>query len=303
MILTPVIIVFVVSGSILLLTVLLIVFYSKCVKDSINKLSQQQNEIAEVKIIIEDQNTSVRQQKRIGIDENNLNEEFNKLRHELITTVFYESRFAARGNDLNEKYEHQLYIIDQHEKLTVAEKVETKRRITFDKDFRNLLFLKGPKYKCALCGRSGYTNYTCEHCSRDVLKSEFVNWSSGNEVIDEAIRKSQMILPLPGWIQEWIPFSELENMKYKTRGGCATIYTAIWTKGYMKEFDNEKRTFGRSGPYKVIMKRLEGSSIADTKYFKELTLHLTLRGHGCQVVHCCGVTRDPESDDFIERSL
>ncbi|PKC73061.1 hypothetical protein RhiirA1_411052, partial [Rhizophagus irregularis] len=87
-----------VSGSILLLTVLLIVFYSKCVKDSINKLSQQQNEIAEVKIIIEDQNTSVRQQKRIGIDENNLNEEFNKLRHELITTVFYESRFAARGN-------------------------------------------------------------------------------------------------------------------------------------------------------------------------------------------------------------
>ncbi|UZO14976.1 uncharacterized protein OCT59_006415 [Rhizophagus irregularis] len=299
MILTSVIIVFVVSGSILLLTVLLIVFYSKCVKDSINKLSKQQNEIAEVKIIIEDQNTSVRQQKRIGIDENNLNEEFNKLRHELITTVFYESRFAARGNDLNEKYEHQLYIIDQHEKLTVAEKVETKRRITFDKDFRNLLFLKGPKYKCALCGRSGYTNYTCEHCSRDVLKSEFVNWSSGNEVIDEAIRKSQMILPLPGWIQEWIPFSELENMKYKTRGGCATIYTAIWTKGYMKEFDNEKRTFGRSGPYKVIMKRLEGSSIADTKYFKELTLHLTLRGHGCQVVHCCGVTRDPESDDFM----
>lgn len=74
MILTSVIIVFVVSGSILLLTVLLIVFYSKCVKDSINKLSQQQNEIAEVKIIIEDQNTSVRQQKRIGIDENNLNE-------------------------------------------------------------------------------------------------------------------------------------------------------------------------------------------------------------------------------------
>ncbi|CAB5382216.1 unnamed protein product [Rhizophagus irregularis] len=195
-----------VSGSILLLTVLLIVFYSKCVKDSINKLSKQQNEIAEVKIIIEDQNTSVRQQKRIGIDENNLNEEFNKLRHELITTVFYESRFAARGNDLNEKYEHQLYIIDQHEKLTVAEKVETKRRITFDKDFRNLLFLKGPKYKCVLCGR---------------------------------------------------------------------------------------------GPYKVIMKRLEGSSIADTKYFKELTLHLTLRGHGCQVVHCCGVTRDPESDDFM----
>lgn len=74
MILTSVIIVFVVSGSILLLTVLLIVFYSKCVKDSINKLSKQQNEIAEVKIIIEDQNTSVRQQKRIGIDENNLNE-------------------------------------------------------------------------------------------------------------------------------------------------------------------------------------------------------------------------------------
>ncbi|CAG8481846.1 15305_t:CDS:2, partial [Rhizophagus irregularis] len=276
-----------------------VILKKECVKDSINKLSKQQNEIAEVKIIIEDQNTSVRQQKRIGIDENNLNEEFNKLRHELITTVFYESRFAARGNDLNEKYEHQLYIIDQHEKLTVAEKVETKRRITFDKDFRNLLFLKGPKYKCALCGRSGYTNYTCEHCSRDVLKSEFVNWSSGNEVIDEAIRKSQMILPLPGWIQEWIPFSELENMKYKTRGGCATIYTAIWTKGYMKEFDNEKRTFGRSGPYKVIMKRLEGSSIADTKYFKELTLHLTLRGHGCQVVHCCGVTRDPESDDFM----
>lgn len=74
MILTSVIIVFVVSGSILLLSVLLIVFYSKCVKDLINKLSQQQNEIAEDKITVEDQNIFVRQQSRVGIDENNLNE-------------------------------------------------------------------------------------------------------------------------------------------------------------------------------------------------------------------------------------
>lgn len=150
--------------------------------------------------------------------------------------------------------------------LTVAEKVETKRRITVDKDFQNLLFLKGPKYRCVLCERSGYTITACEHCLRDVLKSGFANWSSGNEIIDNAIRQSQMTLPLPGWIQEWIPFSEIENMEYMTEGGCSTIYTAIWEKGYLKTFENSKRTFERSGPYKVIVKRLEGSNKADTNF-------------------------------------
>ncbi|PKK61435.1 hypothetical protein RhiirC2_791808 [Rhizophagus irregularis] len=54
----------------------------------------------------------------------------------------------------------------------------------------------------------------CEYYIRNYLKENFLNWTSGNDYIDNLIQKYQLELLIPNMIVEWIPFSNLENIKY-----------------------------------------------------------------------------------------
>jgi hypothetical protein len=61
------------------------------------------------------------------------------------------------------------------------------------------------------------------------------NWTSGNNDIDDLIKNCQMESVGPNRIVEWIPYSNLQNIKFITRGGCSEIYTADWIDGQYYE--------------------------------------------------------------------
>ncbi|RIA82115.1 hypothetical protein C1645_863561, partial [Glomus cerebriforme] len=51
----------------------------------------------------------------------------------------------------------------------------------------------------------------------------------------------------PDKIAEWIPYNDLQNIQYYTKGGFSEIYKAVWKNGYYYEWDSEKKndwTFG-----------------------------------------------------------
>ncbi len=75
---------------------------------------------------------------------------------------------------------------------------------------------------------------------------------------------------VPSRIIEWIPYNNLQNIKYLTRGGCSEIYTADWIDGYYCEWDSNKQQSTRYGTHQVILKRLENVESASRSWFEEV---------------------------------
>ena len=102
---------------------------------------------------------------------------------------------------------------------------------------------------------------------------KFSNWTSGNNDIDNLIQKCQMETFSLYNIVERIPYSNLQNIKYLTKGGCSEIYTANWVNGRYSDWDSKKqqliREFPNSSQY-VVLKRLENVESANRSWFDEV---------------------------------
>ena len=196
--------------------------------------------------------------------------ENSEMRWDLINQVINESQLVIPGKDENEQYEGRLKYVQNHQQLTQAEKEEAKEGITIRKDYANLLQLKGPTYLCERCNQQSLTISNCEHCVRNILKAQFNNWTSGNESIDKTIQECQLKCPFHDRIIEWIPYEDLVDVAYKTKGVSSSIYTATLSKGFIKGFDNETQQFIRSKPWSVILKKITKSDQPNEKFLKEV---------------------------------
>src|SRR6266487_4659775 len=190
--------------------------------------------------------------------------------YDLISQVIDESQLITPGKDINEQYEGQLEYIQNHKQLTQDEKEEAKEVITIMKDYANLLQLKGPTYQCEQCHQQSFTISDCEHCVRNILKAQFNNWTSGNLSIDKAIQECQLKCPFRDRIIQWIPYGDLVDVTYKTKGGSSSIYTATWSKGFINGLDKQTKQFIRSEPWPVILKKITKSDKQSEKFLKEV---------------------------------
>ena len=84
------------------------------------------------------------------------------------------------------------------------------------------------------------------------------------------IHQCQILSSLPKNILEWIPFEEFENIEKLTEGGFSTIYTATWTRGYLCDYDENKREFSYFGAQHVVLKSLNNSSNLGEAFFNEV---------------------------------
>src|SRR5581483_4568264 len=85
------------------------------------------------------------------------------------------------------------------------------------------------------------------------LKANFSNWTSGNDDIDNLIRECQMeTFHTP--VVEWIPYKNLQNIEYLTKGEFSGIYTADWIDGYFDKWDSKEQRLKRIGTHKVVLK-------------------------------------------------
>ncbi|CAB4493963.1 unnamed protein product [Rhizophagus irregularis] len=80
----------------------------------------------------------------------------------------------------------------------------------------------------------------------------------------------------PANIVEWIPYSNLENINYLTKGGYSEIYTAKWINGSYDEWDSKEQQLIRLEEQDVVLKRLENVESANKRWFEEATTHLNI---------------------------
>ncbi|CAB5388891.1 unnamed protein product [Rhizophagus irregularis] len=96
---------------------------------------------------------------------------------------------------------------------------------------------------CENCGKM-YKDLSykwCNSCQINNLKQNFLNWTSGNEIIDEVIQYMQLrIEKYNKTVVEWIPYNQFNNIKEIVQGDFATLYSANWMNDITEEFLNEQ---------------------------------------------------------------
>ena len=137
-------------------------------------------------------------------------------------------------------------------------------------DHNKVLKNEGEKRICENCSKECLATLYCEYCVRNYLKANFSNWTSGNDEIDNLIQKCQMETIVPNGIIEWIPYYNLQNIEYLTKGGCSEIYTADWIDGWYRRWDTNRQQLKRRGTRKIILKRLKNVESANRVWFEEV---------------------------------
>ena len=130
-------------------------------------------------------------------------------------------------NDIHKRYEFMKKIILADKSLTkdvITEAIKILNK-AYDRD--KVTYNSGTKRICENCSQECLATLYCELCVRNYLKANFSNWSSGNENIDNLIQECQIKTLNPQKVIEWIPYDNLQNIKYLTKGGCSEIYTAV----------------------------------------------------------------------------
>src|SRR5947209_7631145 len=143
-------------------------------------------------------------------------------------------------DNIDKRHEFKKQTILEDNSLTENEKSYAIKWLNKDFDYFKVLYNEGTKRICEDCQDECLATEYCEHCVRNYLKANFSKWTSGNNDIDYLIQKCQMETLLPEMIVEWIPYNNLQNIKYLTKGGCSEIYTAGWINGGYKEWDSKE---------------------------------------------------------------
>src|SRR5581483_3207817 len=90
----------------------------------------------------------------------------------------------------------------------------------------------------------------CKSCQIDNLKKSFINWTSGNEIVDNYIQEKQQKIHKPNdTIFEWIPYNQLNDIKEL----FSDSYSAIWKDGPLYFCFHKKKYLRKSGNQKVIL--------------------------------------------------
>uniref|UniRef100_U9UHK6 Uncharacterized protein n=1 Tax=Rhizophagus irregularis (strain DAOM 181602 / DAOM 197198 / MUCL 43194) TaxID=747089 RepID=U9UHK6_RHIID len=100
---------------------------------------------------------------------------------------------------------------------------------------------------CEKCGNKyeDSDNKWCKQCQINQLKSNFANWTSGNEKIDDFIQKMQLkICKQHDVIFEWISYKELIGINEINKDDGFTA--AIWKKGQLSYSIYGKKLVRRS---------------------------------------------------------
>ena len=198
------------------------------------------------------------------------------IRIELVYAAINRS-YALMDRKIHDKFhkqhEFKQKTILADESLTKDEKTYALRAINKTYDTNKVLFNEGEKRICENCNQECLATLYCEHCVRNYLKANFSNWTSGNDDIDNLIRKCQMETLMPNLVIEWIPYNNLQNIKYLTKGGCSEIYTAGWINGCYFEWDSKKQQLIRqleSRSQGVVLKRLDNIENANQNWLEEV---------------------------------
>ena len=195
------------------------------------------------------------------------------IRNELVTAAFNRAYALIDyniQNNVDKRHEFKKQTILADESLTNDEKSEAIKRLNIYFDLNKMLFGEEAKRICENCQNECLATLFCEHCVRNYLKANFPNWTSGNKDIDDLIQKCQIKTINSEMIPEWIPYNNLQNIKYLTKGGFSEIYTAEWIGGNYYEWVPKEKQLVRTGTGTVALKKLENVESANRSWLEEV---------------------------------
>ena len=195
------------------------------------------------------------------------------IRKELVSAVYNRILSSIDFNiydDIHKEYEFKKQNILADNSLTNDEKTYAIKEINKNYDKIKIMDNEGTRRICENCNQKCLATLFCEFCVQNYLKANFSNWTSGNNDIDNLIQKCQIETLRPNVIVEWIPYNNLQNIEYLTKGGFSEIYTANWIDGRCYEWDSNKQQLIRLGKHYVILKGLENVESANQRWFEEV---------------------------------
>ncbi len=173
-------------------------------------------------------------------------------------------------NDMHKQYEFVQQAILTDDSLTEEEKTYAIRWDNKGYDRDKIIYNSGTRRICENCNQKCLATLYCEFCVQNYLKANFSNWTSGNNDIDNLIQKCQLDAIHPSVIIEWIPYNNLQNVEYLTKGGFSKIYTAVWIDGAYDEWDSKEQQLIRLRNCIVVLKELENVESASQSWFEEV---------------------------------
>jgi hypothetical protein len=128
---------------------------------------------------------------------------------------------------------------------------------------------------CQDCKKQLTAAYWCNNCEINIMKVNFKTWTSECILIDNFIKHTQLNSKENMDYLEWIDFEQFELVKNtKKQGAFSTIYSALWLEGPKTRLEVEESIWTRSGPTKVILKRLNNSQYMNQEYVNQVRTFL-----------------------------
>jgi hypothetical protein len=85
------------------------------------------------------------------------------------------------------------------------------------------------------------------------LRKFFINWTCGNEEIDNLIKRKQLKIDFMSDVLEFIPYHQFNDIKEINKSDVATVYSAMWKVGPLLYYSNDKK-WTREPNKKVYLK-------------------------------------------------
>ncbi|RIA98797.1 kinase-like domain-containing protein, partial [Glomus cerebriforme] len=165
--------------------------------------------------------------------------------------------------------------------------------------------LKTKRYKkCNECNkRRSFLDENHKIC-HTCYKTKILLKPSGNKVIDDFIRHTQINYTKDKGKLEFIPYDQLKDIEFIAEGGFSKIYKATWVDGPINNWKNiRNRNFivSRDHNYTVVLKKLNNSKHFTSKELNELRVFYGIisKGFNYFISNYFGITQDPITKEFI----
>ncbi|CAG8516306.1 4004_t:CDS:2 [Cetraspora pellucida] len=226
-------------------------------------------------------------------------EKKQSLEFNLMNKVHYELKRYSEFNTSNrEAYKNMYFLLLSKIGIKKDEKQFCQNRFIREFDRYNIISKCVEPMKCNKCGSERYSEKLCSNCILQYLRSLFDSWTSGDDELDKFIQGCQTISSLPRFILEWVPYEQFKEIEYFAKGGFSDIFSAIWTRGSIDDWDEEKENFIYMENQPVVLKKLKGLNGKELqKIYNEAMNHCIIQSDF--LVGCYGITKDFQGDYFM----
>ncbi|GBC02762.1 hypothetical protein RclHR1_04800002 [Rhizophagus clarus] len=129
-----------------------------------------------------------------------------------------------------------------------------------------------------------------------ILVQNNITWISGNERIDDFIQEIQLNTKFDDTIFEWIPYDQFVKIEEIGRGGFATIYSAIWKNGPLKE---QNGNYKRNSNKNIALKCLDNLQRPTDELLNEVKAYSTGMIDNSNILKIYGISQNPNTKDYI----